>query len=406
MKIFGFVLMTTLAAASGAAMAQTADQAPPGSVDTNDSEQDYDEQDDIEAQSAPPIAEAPQDVDQGTFEASLSPYGAWVTVAGIGRVWRPYPTVVGNEFQPYSSNGSWVYTDVGWTWVSEWDWGWAPFHYGRWWLDDYYGWVWMPGYTWGPAWVSWRWGGGYIGWEPLTPWGYHYRRHYWGRTWCFVDDGHFTSSGVGRHRHAGAEVEVFRARTAPSHARSGPPVGNVAHATGTPVRALSLSQSGALPVANAMRPRPVTPGGSGGAGPIRTPGQPSNNAARPEAIRTDTSQMARPTYQPPPARLEERPTYQPPSRSVERPSYSPPPSRPVERPTYQPPSRPVERPSYSPPPSRPSPSYSSPPSRPSYSPPPSAPAPSRPSSINRPSASPTISAPVAHPSASGGGKKK
>jgi hypothetical protein len=31
------------------------------------------------------------------------------------------------------------------------------------------GWCWIPGTLWGPAWVSWRWGGGYVGWSPLPP---------------------------------------------------------------------------------------------------------------------------------------------------------------------------------------------------------------------------------------------
>jgi hypothetical protein len=29
--------------------------------------------------------------------------------------------------------------------------------------------VWVPGYEWGPAWVSWRFGGNYVGWAPLPP---------------------------------------------------------------------------------------------------------------------------------------------------------------------------------------------------------------------------------------------
>src|SRR5690606_5069343 len=60
-------------------------------------------------------------------------------------------------------------TNYGNTWVSNYDWGWAPFHYGRWVYNDYYGWAWGPGYEWGPAWVSWRSGGGYYGWAPLGP---------------------------------------------------------------------------------------------------------------------------------------------------------------------------------------------------------------------------------------------
>jgi len=60
-------------------------------------------------------------------------------------------------------------TDYGNTWVSDYSWGWAPFHYGRWYYDDYYGWTWIPGYEWAPAWVVWRSGGGYYGWAPMAP---------------------------------------------------------------------------------------------------------------------------------------------------------------------------------------------------------------------------------------------
>ena len=66
------------------------------------------------------------------------------------------------DFQPYSTNGHWVWTDdYEWMWVSDYDWGWAPFHYGRWDNDPYYGWYWVPGYEWSPAWVAWRDGGDY-----------------------------------------------------------------------------------------------------------------------------------------------------------------------------------------------------------------------------------------------------
>jgi hypothetical protein len=35
--------------------------------------------------------------------------------------------------------------------------------------DPVHTWVWIPGIEWAPAWVSWRVGGGYIGWAPLAP---------------------------------------------------------------------------------------------------------------------------------------------------------------------------------------------------------------------------------------------
>lgn len=48
-------------------------------------------------------------------------------------------------------------------------WGWAPFHYGRWFYNDPYGWMWMPGHEWAPAWVTWGYCNGYYGWAPLSP---------------------------------------------------------------------------------------------------------------------------------------------------------------------------------------------------------------------------------------------
>ena len=100
------------------------------------------------------------------FYNDLGPYGQWVQTPEYGTVWIPN---AGPDFQPYASNGHWVVTEYGNTWVSDYPWGWAPFHYGRWYQDRYRGWAWVPGNDWGPAWVSWRSGGGYYGWAPLGP---------------------------------------------------------------------------------------------------------------------------------------------------------------------------------------------------------------------------------------------
>ena len=80
------------------------------------------------------------------------------------------PTVSDPNWAPYS-DGHWVSTPDGWMWVSDEPWGWATYHYGRWANIDGMGWVWVPGYQWAPAWVSWRYGGGYCGWAPLPPGG-------------------------------------------------------------------------------------------------------------------------------------------------------------------------------------------------------------------------------------------
>jgi uncharacterized membrane protein YgcG len=102
------------------------------------------------------------------FQSALAPYGSWDNDPSYGNVWSPAASIVGAGFSPYGSNGHWVLTEYGWTWVSGWNWGWAPFHYGRW-ITRAGRWSWVPGTMWGPAWVSWRSGGGYVGWSPLPP---------------------------------------------------------------------------------------------------------------------------------------------------------------------------------------------------------------------------------------------
>jgi hypothetical protein len=96
--------------------------------------------------------------------------GNWIDVGDYGYGWQPDVAGSDSNWRPYS-DGYWAYTDVGWTWVSYEDFGWATYHYGRWARLADYGWVWFPGndLDWGPAWVSWRTGGDYIGWAPLPP---------------------------------------------------------------------------------------------------------------------------------------------------------------------------------------------------------------------------------------------
>lgn len=108
-----------------------------------------------------------EDVSLQSFYDELSPYGTWIQDPQYGYVWRP--DVDQDEFRPYYSNGRWAMTEYGNTWVSNYDWGWAPFHYGRWVYNRYNQWLWIPDTIWGPAWVSWRSGGGYYGWAPLGP---------------------------------------------------------------------------------------------------------------------------------------------------------------------------------------------------------------------------------------------
>lgn len=99
------------------------------------------------------------------FYDALTPHGDWVELADYGYCWRPF---VDDHWRPYT-DGQWVYTDAGYTWLSNEPWGWATYHYGRWTKVQGWGWVWVPGYEWGPAWVSWRANDEYIGWAALPP---------------------------------------------------------------------------------------------------------------------------------------------------------------------------------------------------------------------------------------------
>ncbi len=103
-----------------------------------------------------------------TFYDELSPYGQWTDFSGYGYVWIPDANS-DTSFAPYWNKGYWAFTKYGWTWASDYDWGWAVFHYGRWGFNDSFGWFWVPDNKWGPAWVNWREAEGYFGWSPMAP---------------------------------------------------------------------------------------------------------------------------------------------------------------------------------------------------------------------------------------------
>ena len=102
------------------------------------------------------------------FYTKLEPHGEWLETADYGYVWQPREAESSRSWRPYT-NGRWVYTDAGWTWISEEPFGWATYHYGRWTRLRGVGWVWVPGEQWAPAWVSWRKSNDYVGWAPLPP---------------------------------------------------------------------------------------------------------------------------------------------------------------------------------------------------------------------------------------------
>lgn len=103
-------------------------------------------------------------VDLGFFYDNLSSYGNWIERPSYGWVWTP--SQVSSSWRPYQ-DGHWVWTDQGWTWISEEPYGWATYHYGRWYDDPEIGWSWVPGDEWAPAWVDWQAGDDYVGWAPL-----------------------------------------------------------------------------------------------------------------------------------------------------------------------------------------------------------------------------------------------
>ena len=127
----------------------------------------------VVAQDPPPAMPAPASV----FYHELAPYGSWIELAGYGWCWQPTTVVVNPSWRPYADQGRWLYTDCGWYWQSDYSWGWAPFHYGRWLSHSRCGWVWMPDTVWGPSWVTWRHTPSYCGWAPLPP-NCHYVPHY------------------------------------------------------------------------------------------------------------------------------------------------------------------------------------------------------------------------------------
>ena len=112
------------------------------------------------------------------FHDTLTPYGSWVDDPVYGTVWVPNPGEVGSDFAPYVTHGHWgLGGDGNWVWISDFNWGWAPFHYGRWvWIDSR-GWAWIPGRVYAPAWVVWQTGyydDWYVGWAPMPPTWYWY----------------------------------------------------------------------------------------------------------------------------------------------------------------------------------------------------------------------------------------
>src|SRR5262249_7705747 len=54
-------------------------------------------------------------VTDAEIDSTLEGYGMWIEDEEYGRIWRPSATVVGVDFTPYETCGTWVWTeDYGW----------------------------------------------------------------------------------------------------------------------------------------------------------------------------------------------------------------------------------------------------------------------------------------------------
>jgi hypothetical protein len=374
------------AAPTGAAMAPAAAMAPGAAADPSEDPDDVDDAappdstppadapvgaapagpgapgspDDVAQAGGPPGApgDPTATVSDDEIDNTLDGYGQWIDTDDYGQVWRPDATVVGVDFTPYESGGSWAYTDAGWAFSCDYPWGWLPFHYGRWaWFRGY--WAWVPGHRWGPAWVQWRHGGGVVGWRPLPPGrGSSHRWH--GGNAPFRD-----------HRRAAQHDAHWRFATTTDFGR--PHIR--AHLYRNPAEGLRVTSAVAAPPvrgtttfrsADLMRNR-FAAGRLGQPGPGRGfgPAQVRDHRTAP----TRTYQPPVRTYQPPartyqpPAQAYRAPVYQPPARTYQPPartyqppaqSYRPPVYQAPAR-TYQPPVRTYQAPVHtSPPPSAPS----------------------------------------------------
>lgn len=115
------------------------------------------------------VAPPEEDVKIETFHEKMKPHGKWIEDKEHGKVWQPSVVVIDTDWRPYCNEGHWVWTNCGWYWQSNYEWGNYAFHYGRWVRHAQHRWVWVPDCTWGPAWVSWRECDDAWGWAALPP---------------------------------------------------------------------------------------------------------------------------------------------------------------------------------------------------------------------------------------------
>jgi len=276
------------------------------------------------------------------FYAPLTPQGSWVEVSSYGRCWRPAGIAV--EWRPYCE-GYWVWTDCGWYWHSDEPWAWACYHYGYWAHDSGYGWVWVPDVVWGPAWVSWRVGGGYVGWAPLPPPGFsvHVAAP---SLFVFVETGRFTEPVRSRTVIVNNTTIIERTKVINNMKRAdravdgsasrrvmineGPGIEPIQKATGKKIDAVRIGDvARRTPVPEAVKQKQLEPSGRKTSPAVQQPAvreqqKPASKPERPAAVPEFQPRSVPPGQGGPPRGNEIVP------RSVQPPLA--PPARPVEPP--------------------------------------------------------------------------
>ena len=214
------------------------------------------------------------------FHPALDNSGTWQDDPTYGTVWVPSQQVVGADFTPYQTAGHWVYDNDDYVWVSDYDWGWAPFHYGRWVPLDAGGWAWIPGREYRGAWVNWGADDAYanVGWYPMGPefvWrggvavSYTYNV---APRWAYVGRGDVFAPNIGARVFVGPAAAGFsgsvhpfqasggaRFASGPAPTRLGFTAANIPHASGAASANLAkAAQFGRPSTAVALGAHPAT----------------------------------------------------------------------------------------------------------------------------------------------------
>ncbi|HEY3816599.1 MAG TPA: DUF6600 domain-containing protein [Polyangiaceae bacterium] len=199
------------------------------------------------------------------FHQALDSHGTWVDDPTYGTVWVPAAAEVGPTYTPYSTAGHWAYdANDDYVWVSDYDWGWAPYHYGRWVEIEGRGWSWIPGRVYRGAWVTWGADGGYgtVGWAPMPPefvWrgGVAVSYTYSGPArWSYVGRGDVFATNVGARVYTGSAAASAAGNVHPTggggvSGRSGGPspqnlgmsAGQVPHVSGATAAGITKAQN-------------------------------------------------------------------------------------------------------------------------------------------------------------------